>query len=131
MDVGGADLGAACERDPDDVRYVARHELSGDDSSFTLRDRRTGPHGGHFGEAVDLELRDSEIDPGPLHETKAFDPGPWPNELGFDHGEIVPDDQKRHPRPLALHRLQEGIVKLLGAGIDSEDTATDRRSSPT
>ena len=54
-----------------------------------------------------------------------MDPRPRPNELRFDQREIVADDQDRHPGPLALHRLREGIVKLLGAGVDSEDTGTE------
>lgn len=126
MDVGGPDFGAIGERDLDDVRDVARHELPRDHSSFAVGDRRAIAHGGHFGEVVDLELRHGKIDPSALHEAKALDPGPWPDELGFDDREIVADDQERHPRPFALQRLREGIVKLLGAGIDSEDTATDR-----
>jgi hypothetical protein len=67
--------------------------------------------------AVDLEFWDSQIDPGALHKPKALDPGPWPDELGFDQREIVADDQERHPGPFALHRLCKGIVKLMGRGF--------------
>ena len=126
MDVRGSDLGAACERDADDVCDVAGHELPSDHPAFALCDRRPGPDGGHFRQAVDLELRDSEIDPGPLHEAKALDPIPRPDELRLNHGQIASHDQERHPGPFALNRLREGLVKLLGAGVFSEDAGTDR-----
>ena len=126
MDVGGPDFGAIRECDADNVCDVACHELPGDHPAFALGDQRAIAHGGHLREAVDFELWDSEIDPSALHEAKAPDPRPWPNELGFHNREIVPHDQKRHPGPFGLHRLREGIVKLLGAGIDSEDTGPDR-----
>jgi hypothetical protein len=106
MDVGGPDLGTIHERDPDDVRDVARHEPPRDDPAFALGDRRAITHSGHFGEAVDLQFRHREINPGALHEAKAVDPRPRPNELRLHHGQIASHDQKRHPGPVALHRLR-------------------------
>ena len=126
MDVGGSDLGATRERDPDDVRDIARHEAPRDNPAFPLGDRRAGPDGGHFREAVDFKLWHGQVDPGSLHKAKALDPFPWPDELRLHDREIVADDQKRHPRPLALHRVREGVVKLLGAGIFGDDPGSDR-----
>ena len=112
MDVGSADLGTGCERDADDVCDVARHEPPRDDPAFALGDWRAGPDGGHFRQAVDLELRHREINPGALHEAKALDPIPWPNELRLYDRQVVPHDQERHPRPFALQRLRE-LIKTL------------------
>jgi hypothetical protein len=94
MDVGGPDLRAVGERDLDDVRDVACHEAPRHHPAFPLGDRRAIAHGGHFGEAVDLELWDSEIDSGALHKPEALDPRPRPNELRLHHREIVPHDQE-------------------------------------
>jgi len=123
MDVGSPDLGATRQGDADDVGDVASHELPGDHPAFALCDRRAGPEGGHFSEAVDSKLGYGQIDPGALHEAKAFDPRPRPNELGFHDREIVPHDQKRNPGPFALDRLRKGIVKLLGAGVSASTRA--------
>ena len=62
--------------------------------AFALGDRRATSHGGHFRQAVDSELGHRQIEPCPLHEAKALDPGPWPDELRFDQREVAADDQE-------------------------------------
>ena len=54
-------------------------------AAFPLGDRWAIADGGHFRQAVDSELWHRQIEPGTLHEAKALDPFPWPDELRFHH----------------------------------------------